>query len=510
MLSAIDSTGSMTMRLIADLPECRRHHARGMLSVRDRVSLILDDNSPFLELMPSAGYEIKHSSPSASSLAGIGLVHGQMVVIGGNIPTLDSGAANEMTVKKQLRLSDIALQNGLPSISLNQSAGANLPQQFKVFHDGGRQFRDIARRSAEGAPTCTVVFGSSTAGGAYQPGMSSYSIFVREQAQVFLGGPPLVYMATGEVTTAEALGGAEMHTSVSGVGDAFAADEFEACRLARSWVLTLPKQHRRESQVAARPPLYDPADILSVVPVSIRQPMDMREVVARLVDDGRFQGFKPTYGDGMLCAWAHIHGRLAGIIGNQRPVIMIPEAQKATHFIRLANEAGTPLVFLHNVTGFMVGARAETGGIIKAGSLMIDAVSRSTVPHVSVICGASYGAGNYAMCGRAYAPRFLFSWPHSKCSVMGPEQLAGVMDMIAREAAAKSGRPVDEARLGKTTEGLRGQVERESEAYTTSAWCLDDGVIDPRDTGDVLGMCLEICDNRPGEGNPGMRGVSRI
>jgi acetyl-CoA carboxylase carboxyltransferase component len=433
-----------------------------------------------------------------------------MVVIGGNIPTLDSGAANEMTVKKQLRLSDIALQNGLPSISLNQSAGANLPQQFKVFHDGGRQFRDIARRSAEGAPTCTVVFGSSTAGGAYQPGMSSYSIFVREQAQVFLGGPPLVYMATGEVTTAEALGGAEMHTSVSGVGDAFAADEFEACRLARSWVLTLPKQHRRESPLAARPPLYDPADILSVVPVSIRQPMDMREVVARLVDDGRFEEFKPTYGDGMLCAWAHIHGRLAGIIGNQRPVIMIPEAQKATHFIRLANEAGTPLVFLHNVTGFMVGARAETGGIIKAGSLMIDAVSRSTVPHVSVICGASYGAGNYAMCGRAYAPRFLFSWPHSKCSVMGPEQLAGVMDMIAREAAAKSGRPVDEARLGKTTEGLRGQVERESEAYTTSAWCLDDGVIDPRDTRDVLGMCLEICDNRPGEGNPGMRGVSRI
>lgn len=482
--------------------------------VRDRIALILDDGSPFLELMPSAGYEIKHSSPSASSLAGIGLVHGQMVVIGGNIPTLDSGAANEITVKKQLRLSDIALQNGLPSISLSQSAGANLPQQFRVFHEGGRQFRDITRRSADGSPTCTVVFGSSTAGGAYQPGMSSYSIFVKEQAQVFLGGPPLVYMATGEVTTAEALGGAEMHTSISGVGDAFAADEFEACRLARSWVLTLPPQHRRDPsqlRLPVRPsPLAGGVDMLGVVPVSVRQPMDMREVVARVVDDGRFEEFKATYGPGMFCAWAHVHGRLVGVVGNQRPVIMIPEAQKATHFIRLANEAGTPLVFLHNVTGFMVGARAETAGIIKAGSLMIDAVARSAVPHVSFICGASYGAGNYAMCGRAYAPRFLFSWPHSRCSVMGPDQLAGVMDMIAREAASRAGRQVDDAKLGKTTAGLRGQVDKESEAYTTSAWCLDDGVIDPRDTRDVLGMCLEICDNRPAEGNPGMRGVSRI
>lgn len=437
-----------------------------------------------------------------------------MVLIGGNIPTLDSGAANEISVKKGARLSDIAAQNGLPSISLNQSAGANLPQQFLVFHAGGRQFRDIARRSAEGAPTCTVVFGSSTAGGAYQPGMSSYSIFVKDQAQVFLGGPPLVYMATGEVTTAEELGGAEMHTSVSGVGDAFAADEFEACRLARSWILSLPPQAKRAVAGgllrAVRPPLYDPRDLLQVVPVNIRQPMDMREVIARIVDDSRFEEFKPTYGPGMLCCFAHIHGRLVGIIANSHSVINIPEADKSTHFIRLNNESGTPLVFLHNVTGFMVGSKAETAGIIKAGSSMIDAVSRSEVPHLSVICGASYGAGNYAMCGRAYGPRFLFSWPHSKCSVMGPSQLAGVMDMIGREAAMKSGKPIDEAKLAKRTAGLEAQVEKESEAYTTSAWCLDDGVIDPRDTRDVLGMCLEICDNRPANGNPGMRGVSRI
>ncbi|KEZ40899.1 putative methylcrotonoyl-CoA carboxylase beta chain, mitochondrial [Scedosporium apiospermum] len=488
-----------------------RHRSRGMLSARDRMALILDPESPFLELMPTAGYNIKHSSPNASVLCGIGLVHGRLVMIAGNIPTLDSGASNEISVKKSKRASDIALENGLPMIYLNQSAGANLPQQFRVFHAGGAGFRDITLRSAAGSPTCTIVFGSSTAGGAYQPGMSSYSIFVKEQAQVFLGGPPLVYVATGEVTTAEDLGGAEMHTSISGVGDAFAADEFDACQLARNWVLSLPEENVstvEQPQVLA--PRYDPRDILQVVPVNIRQPMDMREVIARIVDDSRFENFKATYGPGMLCGWARIHGHLVGIIGNQSPVIMIPEAQKATHFIRLNNENCNPIIFLHNVTGFMVGTKSEQNGIIRAGSTFIDAVSRSTVPHISILCGASYGAGNYAMCGRAYAPRFLFSWPNSKCSVMGPEQLAGVMEMIARDAATKAGRAVDEASISARTTGLKNQVEKESDAYTTSAWVLDDGVIDPRDTRDVLGMCLEICRNRPSKGNTGMRGVSRI
>ncbi|KAH7139754.1 carboxyl transferase [Dactylonectria estremocensis] len=490
----------------------RRHHERGMLSARDRIALILDPESPFLELMPIAGYNIKQSSPCASAICGIGLVHGQIVIISANIPTLDSGAANEMTVKKQKRANEIAMDNGLPAIFLNQSAGANLPQQFRVFHPGGQQFRDISLRSAAGSPTCTVVFGSSTAGGAYQPGMSAYSIFVKDQAQVFLGGPPLVYMATGEQTTAEELGGAEMHTSVSGVGDAFANDEFEACKLARNWVLTL--SHEQGAAACKKQPVLQPQyssrDILQVVPINIRQPLDMREVIARIVDDSRFQVFKATYGPGMLCAWAIIHGNPVGIISNQSPVIMNAEAEKATHFIRLNNETSTPLVFLHNVTGFMVGTKSEQSGIIKAGSQLIDAVSRSSVPHISIICGASYGAGNYAMCGRAFSPRFLFSWPTSKCSVMGPEQLAGVMEMIAREAAAKSNRPVDDEKLSARTAGLKNQVEQESDAYTTSAWTLDDGIIDPRDTRDVLGMCLEICANRPITGNVGMRGVSRI
>ncbi|KAG5758612.1 hypothetical protein H9Q72_013249 [Fusarium xylarioides] len=485
-----------------------RHHQR----VRDRVAMILDPESPFLELMPTAGYDIRTSTPCASVVCGIGLVNGTIVMVCGNVPTLDSGAANEITVKKQKRAGEIAMENGLPTIFLNQSAGANLPQQFNVFHAGGHQFHDISLRSAVGSPTCTVVFGSSTAGGAYQPGMSAYSIFVKEQAQVFLGGPPLVYMATGEETTAEDLGGAEMHTSVSGVGDAFATDEFEACQLARTWILSLsrPTLHGSCQNHSSSEPAYGPQDILQVIPVNVRQPMDMREVIARIVDGSRFENFKPTYGPGMLCCWARIYGKTVAVIANQSPVIMIPEAQKATHFIRLNNESATPIIFLHNVTGFMVGTKSEQNGIIKAGSILIDAVSRSRVAHISVICGASYGAGNYAMCGRAYAPRFLFTWPHSKCSVMGPEQLAGVMEIIAREAASHSNKSVDEEKLAARTSGLKNQVKRESESYTTSAWILDDGIIDPRDTRNVLGMCLEICNNRPGSGNIGMKGVSRI
>lgn len=436
----------------------------------------------------------------------------RIVMIMGNIPTSNSGAVNEITVKKQRRASEIALENNLPTIFLNQSAGANLPQQFRVFHEGGAQFRGIARRSAAGAPTCTVVFGSSTAGGAYQPGMSNYSIFVKDQAQIFLGGPPLVKMATGEETDAEELGGAQMHTSVSGVGDVIASDEFEACRMARSWVLSLRRQRRNHIRQIPESfePRYSCESILEIVPVNVRQPLDMAEVLIRLVDDSRYEEFKPGYGTGLLCCWANIHGRLTGILANQTPVILIPEAQKAVQFIRLNNENSTPIVFLHNVTGFMVGKKSEQGGIIKAGSLFIDAVSRSNVPHISIICGASYGAGNYAMCGRAYAPRFLFSWPQSKCSVMGPEQLAGVMDIIAREASAKSKKVIDEAKLAARTGKLKEQVEGESEAWSTSAWILDDGVIDPRDTRNVLGMCLEICEELEVEGNPGMRGVSRI
>ena len=422
---------------------------------------------------------------------------------------------NEITVKKQHRASDISLENGLPTIFLNQCAGANLPQQFTVFHPTGKTFRDITLRSQAGAPTCTVVFGSSTAGGAYQPGMSEFSIFVKEQAQVFLGGPPLVKMATGEVSTAEELGGADMHTSISGVGDALATDEFEACRMARSWIRSInrantARRNYSETLNHVPEPRYPINELLGLVPTNVRQPLDMAEVVARIVDDSRCESFKPRYGPGMLCCWAYIHGHLVGIIGNQSPVIFTQEAHKAAQFIHLNNASSTPIIFLHNVTGFMVGKKVEQEGIIKAGALLVDAVARSSVPHFSVICGSSYGAGNYAMCGRSYAPRFMFSWPNSRCSVMGPEQLAGVMEMISREASGRSGKPVNEVQLNAETTSLKGRVELESEAYYTSAWCLDDGVIDPRDTRSVLGMCLELCQDVGVEGNKGFRGVSRL
>ena len=420
---------------------------------------------------------------------------------------------NEITVKKQLRASDIAIENKLPLIFLNQCAGANLPQQFTVFHATGLNFKNIALRSAAGAPTCTVVFGSSTAGGAYQPGMSEFSIFVKDQAQVFLGGPPLVQMATGEVSTAEELGGADMHTFISGVGDSLAEDEFEACRMARSWILSINRIGNStmiNTNLPVLEPKYNIDELLGLIPTNLRRPMDMLEVVIRIVDGSRFEAFKPLYGPGILCGWGHIHGHLVGIIGNQSSVIFPREAGKAAQFIHLNNSSSTPLIFLHNVTGFMVGKKVEQEGIIKAGSLLIDAVSRSSVPHFSVICGASYGAGNYAMCGRSYAPRFMFSWPNSRCSVMGPEQLSGVMEMINREASLRSGKAVEEDQLKAESSKLRDRIEKESEAWYTSAWCLDDGIIDPRDTRTVLGMCLEVSTGQNSMGNIGFRGVSRL
>lgn len=431
-----------------------------------------------------------------------------------NIPTIAGGSMNEMTVRKQQRASQIALENRLPTIFLNQCAGANLPQQFTVFHPTGKNFRDLSERSAAGAPTCTVVFGSSTAGGAYQPGMSEFSIFVKDQAEVFLGGPPLVKMATGEVSTAEELGGADMHTSVSGVGDALASDEFEACRMARSWVCSINRPAHNhgnpKGHVQVMEPRYPANELLGIVPTNVRLPLNMTEVIARIVDDSRFETFKPMYGPGMVCCWAHIHGHLVGIIANQTSVIFSQEAHKAAQFIHLNNTSNTPIVFLHNVTGFMVGKKTEQEGIIKAGSLLVDAVSRSSVPHFSIICGSSYGAGNYAMCGRSYAPRFLFSWPNSRCSVMGPDQLSGVMEIISRESSRRAGKAVDEKRLSLESMVLNKRINMESEAYYTSAWCLDDGIIDPRDTRNVLGMCLQICRVDSAKGNTGFRGVSRL
>ncbi|KAJ2892307.1 hypothetical protein MKZ38_010010 [Zalerion maritima] len=472
------------------------------------VSLILDEQSPFLELGAFAGHDNPDSTPSASLVTGIGLVNRVPVMIIAHIPTINGGAWNELTVRKQNRATEIATENKLPIIALVQS-------QFRVFHIGGQIFRDLARRTQDGCPSCAIVFGSSTAGGAYHPALSDYTIFVEGQAQVFLGGPPLVKMATGEVAEAEALGGAEMHATVTGLADQLAVDEFDAIEKARDWVLVIARQAAgslsgRPQQLAA-PPAYDPEQLLQIVDPDIRKPMDMMEVILRIVDRSAVEVFKPNFGKGMITAWANIHGHLAGIIANQQPVINPDEADKSTHFIHLCNQSRIPIIFLHNVTGFMVGTRTERAGLIKKGARFVSAVSTSTVPHVGVICGASYGAGNYAMCGRSYRPRFLFTWPTGRCSVMGPAQLSGVMENITRASAARSGRRVDETGLAAEVGRFRDGVERDSRAYATSGNLLDDGIVDPRDTRDVLGMCLEVVKSgEPVKGSAGSSILARI
>ncbi|KAI5235440.1 beta subunit of 3-methylcrotonyl-CoA carboxylase [Aureobasidium subglaciale] len=504
-----------------------RHLKRGQLLAcnadqylaRDRVSLLLDPESPFLELCAVAGFDDEDSSPSASIVSGIGLVKygciGALVLIFAHIPTLSGAAWNERTVQKQNRVTRIATENKLPIIALVQSAGVFLPQQFKVFHAGGQIFRDLAMRTKEGCQSCAVVFGSSTAGGAYHPALSDYTIMVKDQAQVFLGGPPLVKMATGEVTDAETLGGAEMHASVTGLADQLATDEFDAIQKARRWALTLTNTSRVSlvsslPESLPEPPLHDSEDILGIVNPDIRMPMDMMEILLRVVDGSRLELYKPNFGKALITAWAHIHGHLVGCIANKTPVIQMDESDKSTAFIHLCNQNNIPIIFFHNVTGFMVGTRTEKAGLIKRGARLVSAVSTSSVPHISIICGASYGAGNYAMCGRAYRPRFLFSWPMSRCSVMGAAQLSGVMETVQRASAKSTGKILDEGKLQAEVASFRDAVERDSEAYRTSSHLHDDGIIDPRDTRDVLGMCLEVVKQVPVEGSSSSRVLARI
>ncbi|KAL2434164.1 putative biotin-dependent acyl-coenzyme A carboxylase beta2 subunit [Exophiala dermatitidis] len=490
----------------------KRHQARGQLLARDRISLLLDPDTPFLELCSFAGFGLKDSSPCASLIAGIGSVCGRLCLIRSHVPSQSGGAWNEYTVLKQNRVTEIANENNLPIIALIQSAGVFLPQQFKVFHKGGQLFRDLAQRSRNGKPTCSVVFGSSTAGGAYDPALSDYTIFVKDQAQVFLGGPPLVKMATGEVIDAESLGGASIHGSVTGLADQIAMDEFDAVRKARDWVLTLDDSTLPLPRQLLPPlsPRYPAEEILSLVNPDIRKPFDMREVLLRIVDDSRLLFFKPEYGRNLLTAFTRIQGIPTAIIANQTPVIHADEASKGAQFIRLCNQQRTPIVFLHNVTGFMVGSKAEHSAIIKKGAQFVSAVSCSTVPHISVILGASYGAGNYAMCGRAYRPRFLFTWPIGRCSVMGPDQLSGVMRTVETNSAKAKGVKLDPKDVDARVNKFRDGVQRDSECYRTSSVLLDDGIIDPRDTRDVLGMCLEIVNHAPIEGAEAHRALARM
>ncbi|MEV6926926.1 carboxyl transferase domain-containing protein [Dactylosporangium sp. NPDC051485] len=465
-----------------------RHHARGKLLPRERIELLVDRDSPFLELCPVAAWGTDYPV-GASMVTGIGIVEGVPCVIVANDPTVRGGAVNPFTLKKTQRAAQVARENRLPLVNLVESGGADLPQQAEIFIPGGAAFRDLTRLSAAAIPTVAVVFGNATAGGAYVPGMSDYTIFVRDRAKVFLAGPPLVKMATGETVDDETLGGAAMHATRSGLADFVAEDERDALRLARGCIrnFAAPVGRRYGSE-----PKFDADDLLGIPSADLRVPFDPREILARILDGSEFDEFKPAYGPALCTGWGEIHGHRVGVLANARGVLFSAEAQKAAQFIQLANGTGTPLVFLQNTTGYMVGSEYEQGGIIKHGALMINAVANSRVPHLTVNIGASYGAGNYGMCGRAFEPRFLFTWPNAKSAVMGPQQLAGVLSIVARQAAEAKGQVYDEEQDRTMRFMVEHKVEQESAALFLSGRLYDDGVIDPRDTRTVLGMCLAL------------------
>ena len=487
-----------------------RHHARGKLLVRERIELLLDPGSPFLELSPLAAWGTEFAV-GGSVVTGIGVVEGTECVISASDPTVRGGTSNPWTVRKSFRAHDIAVANRLPVISLIESGGADLPTQKDIFIPGGRTFRDLTRLSAAGIPTVTLVFGNSTAGGAYVPGMSDHVVMISGRSKVFLGGPPLVKMATGEESDDESLGGAEMHARTSGLADYLAADEPDAIRICRRIVARLNWRKQGPLPVAPpAPPLYDEEQLLGIVPPDLRIPFDPHEVIARVVDGSDFDEFKPAYGTSLVTGWARVHGYPVGILANAQGVLFSGESQKAAQFIQLANQVDTPLIFLHNTTGYMVGAQYEQAGIIKHGAMMINAVSNSAVPHISILMGASYGAGHYGMCGRAYDPRFLFAWPSAKSAVMGPAQLAGVLSIVSRAAAAAAGRPFDEDADAAMKEMVESQIEAESLPMFLSGRIYDDGIIDPRDTRTVLGLCLSVIHGAPVQGTRTGYGVFRM
>ena len=486
-----------------------RHRRRGKLLAHERVEMLLDQDSPFLEIAPLAAWGTEYTV-GASLVSGIGVVRGVECLVSANDPTVRGGSTNPYTMRKSSRLADIALENRLPSISLVESGGADLPTQSEIFIPGGRGFRDLTQRSAAAVPTIALVFGNSTAGGAYVPGMSDHIVMIEGRSKVFLGGPPLVKMATGEESDDEELGGAHMHAQVSGLADYLAVDELDAIRLGRDIVGRL--NHRKLGPgptMAADDPVFDPDELLGIASADLRVPFDPRDVLARVVDGSLFDEFKPMYGPSLVTGWASIHGYPVGVLANHRGVLFSEESNKATQFIQLANQTDTPLVFLQNTTGYMVGKEYEQRGIIKDGAKMINAVSNSRVPHLTVNIGASYGAGNYGMCGRAYNPRFLFAWPNARSAVMGPAQLAGVLSIVARQGAQARGEDFDEAADAQMRAMVESQIEAESLPLFLTARLYDDGIIDPRDTRAVLGMCLSVIHTTPIEGTRGY-GVFRM
>ena len=499
-----------------------RHRGRGKMTVRERIALLLDPDTPFLELSPLAGYQTNYAVGGGMVL-GIGVVEGTECVIVGNDPTDLGGAMTAVSIRKLMRALEVARDNRMPYIQFVESAGGDLRglssgddpaavmrRNLSHFAESGRMFHDITELSALGIPIMSVVFGSSTAGGAYQPGMSGYNIFVRGHAKVFLGGPPLVKVATGEDSADEELGGAQMHATVSGLADYLAEDEHEAIRMARDVIAHLHwrKQGPGPVTAAPEPPRYDPAELLGLMPADLRTPVDAREIIARVVDGSRFEEFKPRYGPTLVTGWAEIHGFPAGVLANNG-VLFSDSSQKAAQFIQLCNQTSTPLVFLQHITGYMVGRDYERGGIVKHGSQMINALSNSKVPHVTVILGASYGAGNYGMGGRAFDTRFVFLWPTAKIAIMGPRQMAGVMSIVRRERAARCGEQVSEEAEAAVTQAVQDFAEAGSLALYATGRVADDGIIDPRDTRTVLAMALSACHSGPVQGASGY-GVFRL
>jgi len=472
---------------------------RGQLLPRERVALLLDRGAPWLELATLAGYRMHDDDgrggiQAGGGIAGVGYVSGIRCVVAASDSAIKGGTSTPMGVKKNLRVQQIALENKLPVVRLVESGGANLLYQGEMFVEGGRGFANQARMSAAGIPQVTVVHGSSTAGGAYLPGLSDYVILVRNKAKVFLAGPPLLRAATGEIAGDEELGGAEMHATVSGLGEYLAEDDADGIRIAREIMTKLPwnEQLPVRPEKSFKEPRHDADELAGVVPVDYRKPYDVREVIARVVDDSDLLDFKALYGVHTVCGHAEIEGHAVGLIGNNGPIDADGSA-KAAQFIQICCQSNIPIVYLQNTTGYMVGREAEQDGIIKHGSKMIQAVANANVPQITLHIGASFGAGNYGMCGRAYDPRFIFAWPNNRIAVMGGEQAAKVMAIVTEEKLRREGKPVDREKLEAMEQEIIRRIDGESLALYATARLWDDGLIDPRDSRKVLALCLSIC-----------------
>jgi len=491
-----------------------RFEARGQLLPRERVAQLLDRGSPWLELSPLAGLGMhdddgKKDVLGGGSIVGIGVVAGKRVLVSASDSAIKGGTVAPMGLKKALRAQEVARANKLPLVTLVESGGANLLYQAEIFIDGGRTFANQARLSAAGIPQIAVVHGASTDGGAYLPGLSDYVVLVRGRSSIYLAGPPLVKAAIGEDSDEESLGGAQMHAEVTGLGEYLAEDDAHAIALARALLDQLPWDRAGEPRAGAEP-LFDAEELMGIVPTDDREPYDVREVIARLVDGSVFLEFKAPYATDTVCGHARLHGHAVGIIGNNGP-IQPSGSTKAAQFIQLCDQSGTPLVFLQNTTGYMVGRTAEQAGAIKHGSKMIQAVANARVPKFTVVLGGSFGAGNYGMCGRGFDPRFIFAWPSARTAVMGGAQAAKVMDIVNRNKLEKRGLPANDEALAAMSDMLRQRLDAESAALFGTARLWDDGIVDPRHTRRILGLCLDLAaDAAARQLRPNTFGIARL